>query len=370
MKNVRITIWLAATVGSLAGWAGQASAVTVAFEPSKDNTLYESATGASSNGAGDSLFAGMTAANLARRAVLAFDVAQQIPPGSIINSASLSLTVTRNALTPVAGITVHALGADWGEGTSDGALNEGGGASATAGDATWIHRFFPNQFWSTEGGDFAPVPSAAAAVGGIGTYSWSSAELAADVQGWVDNPGSNFGWAVVGEESASTTARRFGSRENVNPATRPVLTVDYSPPPAATLVLTASANQASFTTGDTVDLSVSATNPGRAESVDVYVVILLPDGDTMVNFVGLDGAFEIGSLSNLGGLAPMVPSLSLGAAFNVSLSPFFTYEWRGAEPEGRYSAFLVMAQAGSLSDGSIDPGDLVQFGASSFTFNP
>jgi hypothetical protein len=40
--------------------------------------------------------------------------------------------------------------------------------------------------------------------------------------------------------------------------------------------------------------------------VDVYIVILLPDGDTMVNFVALNGTFEIGSLSNLGALSPMV----------------------------------------------------------------
>jgi hypothetical protein len=249
-------------------------------------------------------------------------------------------------------------------------LNEGGGAPATAGDATWIHTFFPDELWDSQGGDFDPVASASAAVGSSGTYTWSSSELAADVQGWVDNPGSSFGWAVIGDESASTTARRFGSRENPNPALRPVLTVDYSPPPAGTLVLTAGVSQAAFVTGETLNLSVGATNPGLASTVDVYIVILLPDGDTLVNFIDLQGTFEIRSLSNLADLTPMVPSLSLSGAFNVSLSPFFTYSWRGTEPAGTYSAFLVMAQAGSLSDGSIDPGDLVKLAASSFTFNP
>ena len=40
------------------------------------------------------------------------------------------------------------------------------------------------------------------------------------------------------------------------------------------------------------------------------------------------------------------------------------------EQAGDYTAFLVMAHPGSLSDGSLDPGDLVQSSASSFTFNP
>lgn len=354
----------------LAASAGQAGAVTAVFAPLKDNTLYESPTGALSNGAGESLFAGLTASNLARRAVLAFDVAAQIPPGSVINSATLALTVTRSSVTPVADISVHPLVSNWGEGTSDAALNEGGGAPATAGDATWIHTFFPDDLWGSQGGDFDPAASASTAVGSLGTYAWASTELAADVQTWVDDPGSNFGWAMIGDESTSTTARRFGSRENLNPAARPVLTVDYSPPPGGELTLTASVDQGGFAAGDTLNLGVSAANPGLASDVDVYIVILLPDRDTMVNFVGLDGTFEIGSLANLAALTPMVPSLSLAGAFNVSLSPFFTYSWRGTEPAGTYSAFLVMAQAGSLSDGVINPGDLVKFASSSFTFNP
>lgn len=370
MQITSVALASLAALVVLTAWAGQSGAETAVFEPSKDNTLYDSPTGAVSNGAGESLFAGTTAANLARRAVLAFDVASQIPPGSVVNSASLALTVTRRSALPIVEVSAHPLVSAWGEGTSDAALNEGGGAVATPGDATWIHTFFPDEFWDSQGGDFEPVASASTDVGSSGTYTWSSSELVSDVQSWVDNPGTNFGWIMIGDESTSTTARRFGSRENANPALRPVLTVDYSPPPGGGLVLTASVDQEAFVTGETMNLSVSAVNPGLSSNVDVYIVILLPDGDTMVNFVGLDGAFEIGSLSNLGALSPMVPSLSLAGAFNVSLSPFFTYSWQGTEPAGTYSAFLVMVQAGSLSDGSIDPGDLVELAASSFTFNP
>ena len=202
MQITLISMASVAALVVLTAWAGQSGAVTAVFEPSKDNTLYDVPTGAVSNGAGESLFAGTTASNLTRRAVLAFDAAGQLPPGSVINSASLTLTVTRSSLLPVAEVSIHPLVSDWGEGTSDAALNEGGGAPATAGDATWIHTFFPDEFWDSPGGDFDSVASASAAVGSSGSYSWSSSEVAADVQSWVDNPSSNFGWAVIGDESS------------------------------------------------------------------------------------------------------------------------------------------------------------------------
>lgn len=355
----------------LLAWPGTASAATAVFAPSKDNTLYESVTGDLSNGVGDGLFAGRTTptTDLIRRAVLAFDLADQIPPGSVIHSASLALTVPDIVLPrPDATFTVRPLLSDWGQGFSDVRGDESEGAPAADGDATWIHTFYPDQVWVTPGGDFGAVPSASVVVSGPGTYTWGG--LAGDVQGWVDNPGSNFGWIVIGDESTLSSVRRFASREYPVIGERPALTVDYTPPAGAPLVLAASVNQPAFVSGDTVELSLSAANPGLPEIVDVYAVILLPDGENMVNFVSLDGSFQIGSLSDIGTLSPMVASLSLANAFNVSLSPFFTYAWSGVEAAGDYSAFLLMAHAGSLSDGSIDAGDLIEFGTVGFTFNP
>jgi hypothetical protein len=54
--------------------------------------------------------------------------------------------------------------------------------------------------------------------------------MAADAQAWLDTPASNYGWILVGDESTSSTAKRFDTREFPNPATRPVLTVEFSPP--------------------------------------------------------------------------------------------------------------------------------------------
>ena len=45
--------------------------------------------------------------------------------------------------------------------------------------------------------------------------------MVADVQGWLDNPASNFGWLMLGDETAIVTAKRFDTRESASP---PVLT--------------------------------------------------------------------------------------------------------------------------------------------------
>ena len=51
-----------------------------------------------------------------------------------------------------------------------------------------------------------------------------------DVQGWLDNPSSNFGWLLQGNESTSPTTKRFDTKENGTVANRPMLTVNYTPP--------------------------------------------------------------------------------------------------------------------------------------------
>src|SRR6266699_6830473 len=156
--------------------------------------------------------------------MLAFDIAGSIPPGSTITSASLTLNMSRT-ISDARIVELHKLLADWGEGTSNANAQEGQGAAATPNDATWRHRFYNTIFWTTQGGDFSATVSASQSVGGIGQYTWSSAQMIADVQSWVNNPASNFGWLVLGDESAAGTTKRFDTRESASP---PVLTIEYS----------------------------------------------------------------------------------------------------------------------------------------------
>lgn len=211
---------------------------TVTLSPTKDNTLYEDSRGAFSNGAGSHFFAGNNAKGQRRRGVLAFDVARALPRGARITAARLVLHMSKTSVfAPATPVSLHALTADFGEGTSKGALGEGGGGPSTKNDATWIHRFYPSTRWAAAGGDFVKTASATTTVGGVGTYSWTSMALTADVQRWLDRPATAHGWILIGRESASTTAKRFDSRENPTPSVRPRLLVTYTPPPARVTVL-------------------------------------------------------------------------------------------------------------------------------------
>ncbi len=230
---------LAVVAGFVLSGSEPAVAATAILNPSKDNTLYEYVSagnctetpvplGDCSNGAGIHFFAGRTDRGYMRRGVLAFNVAGSIPAGSTITSVSLTLNASRVATNTARTVELHKLVADWGEGTSDASQNEGKGAPATTNDATWRHRFYNTVFWTAQGGDFSGTVSASQQVGANGAYTWGSTSfMVADVQSWLNNPSSNFGWLVKGDESTSTTAKRFDSRESNNP---PALTIIYTPP--------------------------------------------------------------------------------------------------------------------------------------------
>jgi len=224
-SKILLQLVIAATLGGIGPSLVIADVVNI--NPSKDNTLYEfvPADGDLSNALGFHFFAGETGMGDLRRGVLAFDIAGNIPAGSTILGVTLSLNMSRTSSDTARNVELHSLLADWGEGTSQASGDEGMGAPATPNDATWRHRFFDTIFWTTEGGDFAPTISASQSVGAIGVYTWSAPQMVADVQFWLDDPtGSNFGWLVLGDESAAATAKRFDTRESASP---PVLTILY-----------------------------------------------------------------------------------------------------------------------------------------------
>ncbi len=198
---------------------------TVSLLPSKDNTLYEDdPPGQTSNGQGIYLFAGKTNQPFLRRGLVAFDLSE-IPANATIMDASLTLFLSQ-ANGGVAAISLSKVSQDWGEGGSDAGDPGGFGAPAQTGDATWLHTFYNTSFWTTAGGDFSPTLSATTMVDTVDTtYTWSGSGLLADVEGWVANPASNFGWVVRGNEVDAGTAKRFNTGEN--PSNPPQLIVTY-----------------------------------------------------------------------------------------------------------------------------------------------
>jgi hypothetical protein len=227
LRKILFPLVIATMLGSIC--PGSAIAQLANINPSKDNTLYQfvPAEGDVSNALGQHFFAGETGMGELRRGVLAFDIAGNVPAGSTILGVTLSLNVSRTGLDTARTVELHKMLADWGEGTSVAPGEEGEGAPATTNDATWRHRFFDTIFWTTEGGDFSATVSASQAVGPVGMYTWSSLQMRADVQSWLDDPASNFGWLILGDESEIATAKRFDTRESASP---PVLTIQFRPP--------------------------------------------------------------------------------------------------------------------------------------------
>lgn len=206
------------------------SQTTIEIEASKDNTLIENAAGNLSNGSGDYLFAGKSSKGVIKRALVYFDIAGNIPAGSTINSAALHMTMSKTT-SSAQGVSLHLVQHDWGEGASDAPAEEGAGASAGPGDATWLYSFYDTTLWEHEGGDFEPVATAELNIASAGDYTWGpDDDLAADVQHWFSDPASNHGWLLMGNESSDHTSKRFNSRNNDDAGTRPVLEVTYTGP--------------------------------------------------------------------------------------------------------------------------------------------
>jgi len=204
---------------------------TVELGAAKDNTLYQSATGSLSNGSGSYMFTGLTVGFVVHRCVVEFDVAGAIPAGATIESVSLSLEMSRSIVGAV-DIATHRVLQEWGEGASDAPGEEGGGTTAADGDCTWLHAEYDtggaSVFWATPGGDFAAAASATTNIDLPGRYSWSSSQMAADVQGWLDDPSSNHGWGLLATDEESPSSKRFNTHEDPNSANHPILTVTYS----------------------------------------------------------------------------------------------------------------------------------------------
>ncbi|HYE61447.1 MAG TPA: DNRLRE domain-containing protein [Phycisphaerales bacterium] len=208
---------------------------SVMLEPLRDTSIFEADLGGISNGAGQYLFTGVTAMSIKRRAMISFDLSS-IPADAVITDVILTMHMSRTVSTGTP-VGLHAMSRNWGEAGSDAPGEEGGGAPAEDGDATWTHAFHTRTAWTSFGGDFEEPPSAMSIVAGIGFYQWSSPELIADVQSWLEDSPSNFGWMILGDESpgVTATAKRFDSREHPDPALRPSLSVSYIVPTPGTL---------------------------------------------------------------------------------------------------------------------------------------
>ena len=192
--------------------------------PSKDNSIYQE--GELSNGAGERLFCGVTREGNIRRALIKFDLTDEVPEGTTVDSAHLILVpslVKTNGTT----VTIHMLSSDWGEGTADAEGPEGQGAPASDEDATWTKSFFNGDPWVKAGGDFSFDILASNQVN-MGTDAlFASPMLTGAVNAWIEDPAQNHGVILIGDETKNPTGVRFNSREFSDFETWPKLVLFY-----------------------------------------------------------------------------------------------------------------------------------------------
>jgi hypothetical protein len=216
----------------------RADAVSIMLIPSADTSLIEIAP-TNNNGGQAWLLAGKIQNDVYRdRALMKFDVSA-LPANATVRSAVVTLAVTRQPGDGLANAPfgLYRMLRPWGEGDKVATTVPGQGVPATPGEATWQHAFYPTNEWSVHGGapdvDFSDLESSFQFIYGTGQSPYrfeSTPELVADVQGWVKNPQSNYGWMLrCDDETTPFTARRFGSRED--PDAPPQLEIEYLVPP-------------------------------------------------------------------------------------------------------------------------------------------
>lgn len=199
------------------------------YSGTKDNSIFADRPN-NSNGTHNFIFSGVTVSSL-RRALVRFDLSP-IPENAVVTAVELRLLMERSGReTGEADLyTLHRVLQAWGEGSSDSGEPGGNGAAAAPGEATWRAAAFGESTWITEGGDFIAEPSFTSVVDAENnTFAvFTSATMVADVQTWLNDPASNHGWILNGDDNPNRSARRFASREYAIQEQRPALHITYT----------------------------------------------------------------------------------------------------------------------------------------------
>jgi hypothetical protein len=220
----------------------QAPGAAVALIPVADTSIL-SGDPNNSMGKVEWLLAGIIQNRQTNRTLMTFDVAGAIPRGSRIDAATFYISVNRQASDELkhSFYGLRRMLRPWGEGTNywSEEIGPGHGTPAGPGGATWHHRFFSTNAWATSGGaegtDFSEEITSSTFINSLGVFEFEGTPpMLADIQLWLDNPGTNYGWMLKSDseempDEVFASAKRFASRED--PDNAPLLVITFTPPP-------------------------------------------------------------------------------------------------------------------------------------------
>jgi PEP-CTERM motif len=273
-----------AGMGLLAS-AQNSRAAMVTIGASQDAMIFGTSAGAdtgNASGKGPALFAGADGSSNIKRSELEFNIASaNIPAGATITGVTMTLFLAQVAGSGGGGgsgtlssrvLSLYDMNQPWGEGTSGSPTSAGVGGTGQGfprvnGDSTWDYAFYNSNpalaiKWNSNdlglpgdaspstdlhGGNFSSTASATSTFTSFSTlnapFTWSSPGIVADVQGWVNGTETNDGW-LLKSDNGETTATSFlgfwskdGAAANNNSAIAPELTITYSVPEPASLML-------------------------------------------------------------------------------------------------------------------------------------
>ena len=149
--------------------------------------------------------------------------ANQLPPGSTINSVTLTVYMTATPTFTNPTFSLYRMSAAWTDTSTYSSMGSG-----------------------IDGSEYVFVADQTITDSGVKSYTFASnARMIASVQAWMNNPSSNQGWYLFCDDNSSKAS--FASAENGTVANRPTLTIDYTAPAPPTMDL--DANNSSGATG-------------------------------------------------------------------------------------------------------------------------
>jgi hypothetical protein len=212
----------------------------------KDAGIFNNAAGTAvqanyGSGGSNQMHVGLFNGGVYGRSLLQFNLSS-IPSNATITNVVLTFSDGGNGQN-IPQIFVHKLTQGWTEGNANsacpfsGACNVPGVALTSQTDVTWRETSYSGgaltNLWLTTGGNFAATASTTSTAEGNNAKLFSSAGLIQDVQNWVNNPTSNFGWLLKMDEALTSpsTMQRYRTKEGASASgdntTAPKLVVTY-----------------------------------------------------------------------------------------------------------------------------------------------